>query len=226
MKFLITGIKGGLGKFLHDNIPNSTGLDRFNFDEVEKNQYDVIIHCAFNKENVITNHKKYLDDNIFLTQKLKKIKHKKFIYISTIDVYQIDLNVYSLFKKFSESILDNGDLILRCSSLIGPTMKKNHIDKIKNNEGITLSGKSTFKYVLMEDIFKFIQKDEILGMCGIIDFIPNSSIKLSKVSKLFNSTTKFGNYVYNSEHEFINPIFKIFDEFNNSSIKNLKRYYG
>jgi hypothetical protein len=63
-------------------------------------------------------------------------------------------------------------------------------------------------------------------MCGIIDFIPNSSIKLSKVSKLFNSTTKFGNYVYNSEHEFINPIFKIFDEFNNSSIKNLKRYYG
>ncbi len=74
-KFLITGIGSGLGKYLFNNLPNSLGLNRNNFNLVKDEDYDTIIHCAFNKENIITDYKKYLDDNIFLTQRLKKLNY-------------------------------------------------------------------------------------------------------------------------------------------------------
>ena len=71
-KYLITGINSGLGKFLHENIPNSDGLHRNNFDEIKDNYYDVIVNCAFNKELEISNYKQYLNDNILLNLNLKK----------------------------------------------------------------------------------------------------------------------------------------------------------
>ena len=47
-KFLITGIGSGLGKYLLKHIPNSTGLDRNNFNLIKYEDFDNIIHCAFN----------------------------------------------------------------------------------------------------------------------------------------------------------------------------------
>ena len=140
-KFLITGTGSGLGKYLYENIPNTIGLNRNNFAEIKTQSYDTIIHCAFNKENDITDYKKYLDDNIFLTQQLKTLNYKKFVYISTIDIYQDFNNSYIQFKKFSESMLNSTDLILRCSMMLGNTMKPNHVTKIKTNtDSISLSG--------------------------------------------------------------------------------------
>ena len=148
--FLITGIGSGLGKYLYNTIPDSLGLDRNNFNFIKHEDYDVIIHCAFNKENIITDHKKYLDDNIFLTQRLKTLNYSKFVYISTVDVYQQNPNMYSIFKQLSETMMDKNDLILRCPMMLGNTMKPNHVTKIKDNiESIGLSGESKFNYILM-----------------------------------------------------------------------------
>ena len=80
-RFLVTGVNSGLGKYLYENLPNSLGLNRDNFNLIKNEEYDTIIHCAFNKENIITDYEKYLDDNIFLTQRLKKLNYKKFVYI-------------------------------------------------------------------------------------------------------------------------------------------------
>jgi dTDP-D-glucose 4,6-dehydratase len=60
-KYLVTGIKSGLGKYLYENLPDAHGLDRGGFNLIKDEEYDTIIHCAFNKENVITDYKKYLD---------------------------------------------------------------------------------------------------------------------------------------------------------------------
>ena len=79
-RFLITGVGSGLGKYLLDHIPNSVGLKRGEFNLIKYKDFDTIIHCAFNKENIITDYKKYLEDNIFLTQKLLQLKYKKFIF--------------------------------------------------------------------------------------------------------------------------------------------------
>lgn len=226
MKYLVTGSNSGLGKFLLNSLPNCFGLTRTNFNEIKNQKFDVIIHCAFNKENVILDYKKYLEDNIFLTQKLQKIKCEKFIYISSIDIYQGPINNYSLFKLLAESILTEDNLCLRCSMIVGETMKPNHLTKIfHSKQSISLSGKSTFNYILMSDLLIFLKKNDILNMRGVIDCVSNMNISLEEVKSLFNSTTVFGDFVYHTPEKFKSPIFKIYEEFNNSSFYNLNKYF-
>ena len=225
--FLITGINSGLGKYLYNNLPNSLGLNRDNFDLIKKERFDTIIHCAFNKENIITDHKKYLDDNILLTQRLKKLNYSKFIYISTIDIYQENPTTYSTFKKLSEALLDPNDLILRCSMMLGDTMKPNHTNKLKNNEKIIgLSGESVFNYILMEDLVRFFISKDYKKYKGIVDFVSNDLIKLEDIKQHFNSTTKLGDYVYENNLEVQNPIFKLNEKYNKSSFDKIKQHYG
>jgi nucleoside-diphosphate-sugar epimerase len=225
-RFLITGTNSGLGKYLLNTLPNALGLDRVNFNLIKNYDYDTIIHCAFNKENIITDYKKYLDDNIFLTQRLKNINYLKFVYISTVDVYQQNPNMYSTFKQLSETMMDKKDLVLRCSMMLGDTMKPNHTNKLLNNEpSIGLSGESRFNYILMEDLTKFFISDDYKKYSGVIDFVSNDLVRLEDVKTLFNSNTKLGNYVYENNLDFQNPIFKLNEKYNKSSFNNLKQYY-
>jgi hypothetical protein len=225
-KFLITGIGSGLGKYLYNTIPNSLGLNRNNFNLIKNEDFDTIIHCAFNKENIITNYKTYLDDNIFLTQQLKKLNYSKFIYISTVDVYQTNPTMYAHFKKFSETLMDNQDLILRCSMMLGDTMKPNHTTKLLNNiESLGLSGNSAFNYILMDDLVEFFISGDYKQHEGVIDFIANGLVKLEDVKQYFNSTTKLGEYFYKNNLEFVNPIFILNEKYNKSSLDNLKQYF-
>ena len=91
-EFLIAGHRSGLGKYLYDNL-GGIGFDRAisssEFESVRSKGVDVIIHCAFNSVREVNskNLYSYLSDNVFLTKKLTKIPHKKFIYISSVDVY-------------------------------------------------------------------------------------------------------------------------------------------
>ena len=225
-RFLITGINSGLGKYLFNNLPNSLGLDRNNFNLIKDEDYDTIIHCAFNKENNITDHKKYLDDNIFLTQRLKKLNHSKFVYISTIDVYQENPTMYAHFKRFAESLLNKNDLILRCSMMLGNTMKPNHATKLKDNtDSLGLSGESKFNYILMDDLVEYFNSGDYLKHKGTIDFVANELIKLKDVKNYFNSSTTLGNYVYENNLEFKNPIHILNEKYNKSSFDNLKQYF-
>lgn len=228
-EYLISGNKSGLGKYLNDNLPNSLGFGRGGLNLFQNEDTNTIIHCAFNKENTPSNHYQYLNDNIFLTQNLLNLKAKKFIYISTVDVYQPNPSMYALFKKFAESIVEkNSDaLILRCSMMLGPTMKPNHVTRLRDNiDKLGLSDDSTFNYILMDDIFEFINSGEYLNHNGIIDFVANDSVKLSEVKKYFNSTTELGNYTYETLNvDSTNSIHILNNKYNKSSLENLKTYY-
>jgi hypothetical protein len=225
-KFLVTGIGSGLGKYLYNTIPGSLGLNRKNFNLIKNEDFEVIIHCAFNKENVITNYKTYLDDNIFLTQRLKNLNYSKFVYISTVDVYQENPTMYAHFKRFSETLLNNNDLILRCPMMLGDTMKPNHATKLKDNiESLGLSGESKFNYLLMSDLAEFFISEDYKQHKGVINFVANGLVKLEDVKQHFNSTTKLGEYVYENNLEFSNPIFKLNEKYNKSSLDNLKQYF-
>lgn len=226
MTTLVTGISSGLGKYMHQNILGSFGLNRDNFDEIKDISYDLIIHCAFNKENEITDYKKYIDDNIFLTQRLKKLKCRKFVYISTVDVYQDTPTMYAHFKRFSETLLETTDLILRCSMMIGDTMKINHLIKIKNNyDKIGLSKESTFNYILMEDLLDFFVTKDFESYEGIVDFASNSVVKLENVRELFKSQTILGEHIYKNDFNFVNPIFKLDSKYDKSSLEKIKKYF-
>lgn len=225
-KFLVTGINSGLGKYLYENLPNSLGLDRNNFNLVKNEDYDTIIHCAFNKENIITDYEKYLDDNIFLTQRLKNLSYINFVYISTVDVYQENPSMYAHFKRFSETLLDENDLVLRCPMMLGNTMKPNHATKLLSNiDSLGLSGNSTFNYILMDDLVEFFVSEDYKQHKGIIDFVSNGLVKLEDVKNHFNSTTKLGDYTYQNNLEYSNPIFKLNEKYNKSSFDKLKQYF-
>ena len=137
--------------------------------------------------------------------------------------------MYGIFKKFAESIVEkyNNALILRCSMMLGDTMKPNHITKIKDNQDkISLSGNSTFNYILMEDLLKFFNSGDYLNYRGVIDFVANDSVELSKVKDYFNSTTELGDYTYESlTLDSTNNIHTLNNKYNKSSLENLKTYF-
>ena len=229
-KYLVTGIKSGLGKYLYENLPDTHGLDRGGFNLIKDEEYDTIIHCAFNKAQTSTDigdHYGYLEDNILLTQDLLKLKYRKFIYISTIDIYPPTPNVYGLFKIFAESIIKQkpGTIILRCSMILGENTKPNHITKLKDGiDRLTLSSQSKFNYILNSDILKFIESYSLRCPEGIIDFVANKPAKLGEVASMISPNTKLLSYTYNANYKWFNPIYDTYEEFNKSSIDNLNQY--
>ena len=228
MKYLVSGKNSGLGKFLFDNLDECQGFGRNDSLAFDTNSETTIIHCAFNKSNTVDDYYKYLDDNIFLTKSmLEDLAYKKFVYISSIDVYSEDKNIYATFKKFSESIVEKfpNTLILRCPTLIGNTMKPNHIHKIKEQvESLSLSEKSTFCYMNMQNIKDFLSED-LSNFSGVIDFVPIDKTELSEVKTFFKSSTKLGNYTYTTHTEhFQNPIYNLGEKYNWKSFDNFVRY--
>ena len=124
-------------------------------------------------------------------------------------------------------MLNSTDLILRCSMMLGNTMKPNHVTKIKTNtDSISLSGESTFNYILMDNLVEFFTSQDYQHYSGVLDFVSNTDIKLKEVKKYFNSSTTLGEYIYKSNLDFYNPIFILDEKYNKSSFENLKQYYG
>ena len=220
MKYIVTGIKGGLGKFLHENVPNSLGIDRNNLTSIlsQIEPDDIIIHCAFNKTNNITNYYSYLEDTIFLTKQLLELGNR-IIYISSVDVYMQD-NTYSMFKKFGESIIrkNNNNLIIRCPLFLGKYMKTNHLTKLRDGAQIlTLHGNSSFNYITYEDVFKFITTTSLKGVC---DLISKDNVELNTIKQLFNAKTVLGDYKYETTNQFDNPIYT-----GRTSLETVKNYF-
>jgi len=222
-KYLITGAGSGLGKFLYDVLQKDADvLTRENYGKTA-GKYDTIIHCAFNRKSVTEDEMyQYMNDNLFLTKSLlEHVKYKRFIYISSIDVYRLasDQTLYSSFKRYAEYVVENfkDTLILRLPVLLGNGMKPNHLTKMLEDKILTLASDSRFNYVLYEDILHFILENDKLF--GTYDFIANDTVLLSQVAKEFGLKTKFGTYTYITNY-FGNPIYT-----NKTSLETIKEYF-
>ena len=64
-RILVTGVTSGLGKYIYENISDCVGMTRENRHYVLKDEYDLIIHCAFSSErgNDITDYFEYIDSS-------------------------------------------------------------------------------------------------------------------------------------------------------------------
>lgn len=212
---LITGTSSGLGKYLHDNL----GGIAFSRDQEKIEETEIIIHCAFNRSKDVTNQNlyQYLSDNIFLTKKLAKTPHRKFIFISSIDVYSKNdskhtedevINIdqvsgmYAITKLMAESLIQNlcsNFLMLRCSALLGKDSKENSLIKIlkEDNPTLTLSPDSTFNYILHKDVLEFINLAIKKDLQGIYNLASSGNISLKAIADLFKKEVNYGNYIYN-----------------------------
>jgi len=200
-KILVTGTTSGLGKYIYRMLPNSISLNRENREQVIKDEYDLIIHCAFSNERGkdINDYYEFIDGSILLTNELVKVKHKKFVYISALEIYNKPFTSYRFIKLCSEAIISKkakSPLILRVSALLGVDMRKNTVYRMlkENKPKLTLSEDSTFNYILHSDLFEFIFED--FNRTGIINFISDGNVTLGRVNEILNGNTVWGNYKY------------------------------
>jgi len=202
-KILITGTRSGLGKFLSKKYENVICISRETpFDDnIIYENIDTIIHCAFNQnmsELNLVNYKIY-EDNINLTKKLLKISHRRFVYISTCQVSELNSKSqptpYVVMKALNEHIIreqSKNYLILRPSCLVGDDKKRNSLHKLMNNEDITLTEDSINDFILLEDVYDIIESYE----SGIFYLLSNKKITMKEVAEKYNKKINFGNFKY------------------------------
>ncbi|MBI2608135.1 MAG: NAD-dependent epimerase/dehydratase family protein [Deltaproteobacteria bacterium] len=216
--FLITGTGSGLGAYLYKNLGGISFNRETPLEDIKDEKVDVIIHCAFPTQKKIDfeNAYQYLKDTFFLTQALTQLKYKKFIYISTVDVYpqngslhketeSIDVTalttLYSTTKYFCEKIVSEeapSCLILRCSVLLGLEARVNSLVKIikEENPSLTLSKESTFNYILYSDVLHFIEKALERDLSGLYNVVSNDDVTLGEIARLFHKKPSFGSFTY------------------------------
>ena len=89
-----------------------------------------------------------------------------------------------------------------------------------NNQKLSLSGESTFNYILHKDILEFIRSGAYRELSGIYDFVSTENVKLKNIQKEFDTTVEFGDYVYETPNEFKNPIYT-----SRTSMETIKEYF-
>lgn len=241
-KYLISGSSSGLGKYLHDQLGGSV----FNREGENVEGAEVIIHCAVNRAKEVDskNLYQYLSDNVFLTKKIAKNPHKKFIYISSVDVYPkdskkhfeneiIDVNqvsgIYAIAKLMSESIVQNfcqNYLILRCSSLLGRDSKENTLIKIIKEENpiLTISSESVFNFILYKDVLEFIKIATEKDLQGVYNLVSDENITLLEIVQNLGKKVNFGNYFYSVGCIDNNKVRKVVPNFKKNSKKVVSEF--
>lgn len=227
---IITGVNSGLGKYLHTEIGGSYGLRRNNLDTIlSLSGVDTIIHCAFDAKREVDNYYRYFNDNLHLTKQLLKVPHKKFIYVSSIDVYRNEESNYKLMKLMAESIVANESknyLIARCSAMLGQGMRANTLTRIRDRSltKTGLSSNSTFNYITYRDICQFFTNSIRDNLTGVYNVVASDNISLKQVSEYFDYYPEFGDFTYSTPTIYNNIPDHISEMGKTTSLENIKRF--
>jgi nucleoside-diphosphate-sugar epimerase len=216
MRILISGTSSGLGASLHKRF----GGEPYSRTSVlaPSGAFDTIIHCAVDTAKAVTHETidAYFRNNVELTRRLVAIPHRRFVFISSIDVYPRSLplceedtainahdiaGVYGVTKFHAEALVKGGataPLVLRASALLGPSMRENSLTRMlrANGASIGLSGASSFNYVLHHDVGDLIEAANEQGVSGILNCCSATSATLAEIAEAFQCETGFGNFVY------------------------------
>lgn len=213
--FLVTGVQSGLGKFLHEQF-GGVGLTRANSSSILENKkikYDAIIHCAFNSKSALDSHGK--SENISLIESLVQLPHKKFILLSSADVYtpteQVHIESLPLNEKLAKTDYSRQKilceqttqklqdlLILRPTSLLGPYMRPNNLWKLmrESQPQLSLTADSTLNFVLYSHLRSFIEIAIQKNISGIYNVASSKNIQLDQIAKKLNRSPQFGQFKY------------------------------
>lgn len=207
MKRAIVGYTGFVGSNLLQFYKFDYYYNSKNFETAKFNDFDEIYFCGVPAVKWYANKNPENDTDTInsLITILKTIKTKKFILISTIDVYE---NVIScenedylckynenhtygknryIFEKFIQETFENHHII-RLPALFGKGLKKNIIfDLLNNNEIKNIPINSSFQWYnldwLKDDINMIIKKD--IKITNLF----TEPLETSEIIKLFNYTT-------------------------------------
>lgn len=237
MKILVSGTKSGLGKYIFNEIGTHRYIRNKNLNLYNKIKWDLIIHCGF-----YSGDDKFKNiENIYHSYVLSNFQAKRFIFISSLIVYENNVNkkeneklsisnkksLYCNSKILSETFFQKKNaLILRLGTLIGKNMRKNNVYRvIKDKEpSLTLSKKSFYTFVDYSEVLEFINLSLRKQINGIYNFNRNDSIKLEKISKLLKKEFKYGKYYFKCVLASNKKINKIYNLDKISSFDILRKY--
>lgn len=255
-KFLITGHKSGLGRYLYEyfgGLPAGRQVLGFErnmppekFEQIRSEGVDVVIHSAAQPPRTVTLNSLYpfIDDNVLLTERVARVRHEKFIFISSVDVYpktpgphneeeDISLdpitNFYAATKLMSEAIVMKmcpNYLILRCVALLGTYSRQNSLLKIAEEENpvLTLAASSVINYILHKQVADFIKHAIENNLRGVYNLASTENITLARVADLLKKKVRFGSYSYVVGDISNRKISKVFPSFNTTS-ENIVREF-
>lgn len=202
---LITGTASGLGYSLHQVIG---GVPVVRGTKIEDRPYEAIIHCAANTSKSVPYEAAYgyVSDNVLLTQRLVKLRHRRFIYISSIDVprgFECSgaSGLYANCKLIGEAIVGaeaSKPLILRPTTLLGPRMRPNSIFRMltEPHAKLYVSAESRYNVVLHSDVCTFIRETIDSQRIGVVEIAASTSITLGEIARQLSLTPQFSQHRY------------------------------
>jgi len=178
----------------------------------------VIIHCAWKPPPRTTADRlyPYLADTLLLTQDLLAVPHRKFVFISTNEVYppgpglrreedpiEVDAvrGTYATTKLMAEALIRQcspNHLILRSAGLLGPYARKNAIRRILEDDPcqLTLAAESRLNYMLHADVGEFLRLAVDRDLEGVYNMASAEGVSLGEVADMFGKRVLFGAYRY------------------------------
>lgn len=218
-KLLVTGAASGLGAAVHCALGGTPMTRATPWAEIEAAApYDAIVHCAFGARKRVTPATAfaYLDDNLLLTERLARIPHRKFVLISSIDIYPLPrqgateddeyelarlAGPYPLAKLFSDALVRArcaDHLILRPASLLGRAMRPSTILRVLTETAprVFLHPDSRFNFVLHDDIAAFIAHAIAEDIRGVFNVASTGAVRLGDMAERLGLAVAFGEHVY------------------------------
>ena len=247
MKILVTGSASGLGRYLKEEF-NAVGFTRADSvrDLKSSERFDMIVHCAFSSERnpSETDIYSYIEDNLLLTYELTQLDTRKFVYISSIDVYpqngflhsedevislQADQTDYGRIKLFSEAIVRKrcrNHLIIRPGLLLGKYTRNNNLVRLLTDAScqLSLSADSSFNCVTYHSIWSLIREAWQRDFSGIYNAVSNDRIVLKELAESGDRKIEFGRYPYKTAQISNLKAAAVCNEFNRSSLEAIRDY--
>ena len=172
----LIGYSGFVGSTLLKQAHFSALFRSTNIHEIENHEFDVVVCAGAPAQKWIANRdpaddRKKIDA---LIDHLRTIKCKKFILISTVDVFKepievnestpVDesgLHAYGLHRRMLEKFVEQhfpSHLIIRLPGLVGPGLRKNVIfDFLNNNNLYAIESRGVFQFYPMTNLWYDIQ---------------------------------------------------------------------
>lgn len=208
LKIVVVGANGLVGKGIFDLLKEKEDINllkvtRDNISDFHNIECDVLINAngSGKKGWCNDNPSKSFDTNCYSLYKvLDKFKPKRYILISSVDVYPytnslhttseditidpIKLSTYCFHKYIAEMIIKNNFsdfLILRISNIIGPELKKNVLFDLTRKRNLFLSPFSKMNFIDTETIAEVVYQNLLKSKYSIMNCAANNSLIVSDI---------------------------------------------
>lgn len=238
MRTLVTGAAQGLGFAMARALDAETYVRGDSFPDGE---FDTIVHCAANTMRPVrmADAARYFDDNVGLTDRLLGLPHRRFVYVSSVDVYgrgpglandnpAVDhLELYAATKLMSEGLVKwrgQHPLILRPASLLGwERTRRSTIVRLLTEvrPQLYVSADSRFNFVLHHDVCEFVLRCIECGIEGTFNLGSLLPVSLGWVARTLGLEPRWGPYTYDIGRLDVEPAAEILPAFRRTSAETL-----